>query len=127
MPKGLGAGSKATQFKKLEAPLRARFEQSYLPEPNSGCWLWDADTDNKGYGRIRDDGKVRLAHRVSLFLNVGKFPTKFVLHRCDTPCCVNPEHLYEGTQLDNMRDRSTRGRMADQRGERSHRAKLTTE
>ena len=96
-------------------------------EPNSGCWLWEAGVDNKGYGRITvsNKKKMELAHRVSWMLHNNQVPSGFVLHRCDNTYCVNPDHLYVGTQKDNMLDRSQRGRMPDQRGEKSHRAKLT--
>ena len=126
MPSGTGEGSKATQFKPLTEPLHSRFERSYIPEPNSGCWLWTEGLDNKGYGRITHEGKMPLAHRISWKLYRGG-TYKFVLHHCDTPCCVNPDHLYAGTQQDNMRDRSVRKRGADRRGEKSHTAKITAQ
>ena len=124
MPKGMGEGSKLTQFKPHAESLEVRFGKSYIPEPNSGCWLWIENIDNKGYGRIQHNGKMQLAHRISYHLHIAK-TNQFVLHNCDNPCCVNPEHLYAGTQKDNMRDRSARNRCWDQRGENGPRAKLT--
>jgi HNH endonuclease len=129
MPRGHGVGSKATQFLPIAGSLRERFNASYIPEPNSGCWLWEAGGDNKGYGRITIAPRkpMRLAHRISWELHHGRPAVKFILHHCDNTYCVNPEHLYEGTQKDNMRDRSVRNRMPDLRGEKGPNAKLTSE
>ena len=55
-------------------------------------------------------GKLRLAHRVAWKEAHGRYPNGNVLHRCDTRCCVNPDHLYLGSQKDNVRDMITRGR-----------------
>ena len=75
------------------------------------CWLWTGCRDRRGYGRFRFRGRTSLAHRVSWTLTHGQ-PSDdlFVLHRCDTPSCVNPDHLFMGTQTDNMRDCSSKGR-----------------
>lgn len=94
--------------------LRKRFEQKHVPEPNSGCWLWDAATNRNGYGVIqrgaRGDG-TELAHRVSYELHVGPIPDGLhVLHRCDVPACVNPDHLFVGDQVANMGDAANKGR-----------------
>jgi hypothetical protein len=88
MPKGMGKGSKATQFRALEKTLFERFHESYIPEPNSGCWIWE-----KGHGRITANGKMHLAHKISYLLCYG-ISRNFVLRRCGNSCCVNPEHLY---------------------------------
>lgn len=89
------------------------------------CWLWTASTDRKGYGQFSCGSKygpagrrntMRAAHRFSFFLANGYLPGPdspgggFVLHRCDTPACVNPEHLFIGTNLDNVRDMDGKGR-----------------
>lgn len=129
MPRGTSVGSKATQFKPLTEPLATRFHKSYIPEPNSGCWLWLESCDTKGYARIRRDtnGGLQLAHRVSWELAHQQKTRLFILHHCDNPSCVNPDHLYAGTQKDNMRDRSARGRGNWPKGEQNPRAKLTNE
>lgn len=112
-----------------------RFERSYIPEPNSGCWLWlGSPCGSNGYGRIkRGDGNV-MAHRASWELSNGKIPDGLlVLHRCDNPSCVNPGHLFIGTQLDNEADKVSKGRQARgeklnhqrARGERNGNSKLT--
>lgn len=84
------------------------------------CWLWTAAADGCGYGLYRH-GR---AHRYSWELAVGPIPADLcVLHRCDTPACVRPEHLFLGTRDDNMRDRQAKRRHAH--GERHPRAVLT--
>lgn len=93
------------------------------------CWRWSGQTDSDGYGRLRVSKRpVRrlLAHRVSWTLAFGPIPDGlYVLHRCDTPPCVRPDHLFLGTDADNHRDAVSKGRQA--RGERSGSAKLTAE
>lgn len=91
--------------------LQERFDDMYCPEPNSGCWLWTASVRHR-YGSIRTSStKCSSAHRVSWELHHGPIPEGIcVLHRCDTPTCVNPDHLFLGTQLDNIKDRDQKGR-----------------
>lgn len=82
-----------------------------MPEPNSGCWLWLARIGPRGYGVVATSGTTKaLAHRYSLELYSGqKIPNDLLaLHKCDNPMCVNPEHLYVATGLDNARDASMR-------------------
>lgn len=90
-----------------------RFESKFVPEPNSGCWLWSAMADRDGYGRFHADGKMVGAHRFSFEVYVGPIPGDLhVLHRCDEPSCVNPAHLFLGTNADNVADRDAKGRQA---------------
>jgi HNH endonuclease len=101
-----------------------RFVAKTVPEPNTGCWLWAASIGDRGYGIAWHDGKAQRAHRVSYRLHIGDIPEgAIVCHRCDVPACVNPEHLFLGTQADNMRDKKDKGRSA--RGERNGAARLT--
>ena len=76
----------------------------------SGCWLYRNRPEV--YGNIKgDDGRNKLAHRFSYELHVGPIPVgMFICHKCDTPGCVNPEHLYAGTHEDNNRDKVERDR-----------------
>lgn len=87
------------------------FEDRYIPEPNSGCWLWLGEINDKGYGRVWAESMRMRAHRYSYQHHVGLIPDGLhVCHRCDVPCCVNPDHLFLGTASDNMRDCVRKGR-----------------
>lgn len=75
------------------------------------CWLWIAAVNNGGYGAFAYEGRRVMAHRLSYEIEYGPFDKKlFVLHRCDNPRCVRPDHLWLGTQFDNMRDCASKGR-----------------
>lgn len=75
------------------------------------CWLWNDSLDRDGYGDVRIADVRFKAHRASYFLFVGDFEDdKFVCHHCDNPQCVNPDHLFLGTHLDNERDKDLKGR-----------------
>jgi hypothetical protein len=91
-----------------------RLEDKYIPEPNSGCWLWVGPVDPSGYARFTMP-KARvaeMAHRASWKLHRGDIPRGLICcHRCDTPTCVNPDHIFLGTYKENMRDASRKGRM----------------
>jgi hypothetical protein len=89
--------------------IALRFEQKYIPEPNSGCWLWiGAAGPNKG---TRPMIGTEYAARVSWKLHKGPIPPGLkILHKCDVSLCVNPDHLFVGTQLDNVRDMDAKGR-----------------
>lgn len=96
-----------------------------VPDDN-GCWRWTgshAGRDGRPYVSV--DGKARLAYRVIWELLYGEKLGRheFLCHRCDVPDCVNPEHLFKGSQSDNMADAASKGRMP--RGESHYRAKLT--
>lgn len=76
-----------------------------------GCWLWTGDASKAGYGRWKLAGRRGLAHRLSWEIHRGAIPPGLlVMHRCDTPPCVNPTHLSIGTQRDNMLDCMSKGR-----------------
>lgn len=76
-----------------------------MPEPMSGCHLWLAYLDKDGYGRFEVERKKWMAHRFSWTLNCGEIPKGMhVLHHCDNPTCINPNHLYVGTRKQNMQD-----------------------
>lgn len=100
--------------------------------PKKGCWEWKGSTGSAGYGRISfGHGETNYrtnytAHRLSWMLFFGPIPDGIcVLHRCDNPKCVRPDHLFLGTHTDNMKDRDRKNRT--QQGEKHYRAKLTEE
>ncbi len=90
------------------------------------CWLWIGAHDNKGYGDLRINGKNINAHRYAYILKNGKLDKDvFVCHTCDTPSCVNPKHLWLGSNYDNVQDMVKK--MRHTFGERNGQAKLTEE
>jgi hypothetical protein len=95
-----------------------RFARSYVPVPESGCWLWLGHIMCNGYGQLRMDSKSyrETAHRAAYLLHKGDIADGMqVLHMCDVKSCVNPAHLYLGDHAQNMRDAVSRGR--HQRGD----------
>lgn len=106
--------------------IKERLDENYIPVPESGCWLWTASVLHFGYGGISVGGKTMRAHRLSYQVYKGKIPNGLkVLHKCDTPLCINPDHLYLGTHEDNMRDMRIRNRTNGAKGEDHPDAKLT--
>lgn len=78
-------------------------ESKISPEPNSGCWLWDWDIADNGYGRMRWEGRRQGAHRVVYKLLKGPIPTGLQLdHGCRLRCCVNPDHTEPVTLIENV-------------------------
>jgi len=79
----------------------------------TGCWEWQGAKDRKGYGQVMIARKVVRTHRLMWQLAVGLIPAGLcVLHRCDCPPCCNPDHLFLGTDADNVADRVAKGRSA---------------
>lgn len=96
-------------------PLQERFEALYIPEPNSGCWIWIGSITRLGYGRFCIvTSRPMLAHRASWLIYEGFLPPEpyKICHKCDMRWCVNPEHLYVGNHQSNMDDMIKRGRSA---------------
>jgi hypothetical protein len=93
--------------------LPDRIEDKISPEPNSGCWCWLGGVDKDNYGRAWDSRLQRdaKAHRLVYELLVGPIPAdRQLCHTCDNPYCVNPEHMFVGTNLENCEDCKAKGR-----------------
>lgn len=98
------------------------------PPELSPCIEWSKSKNKKGYGKTWFNGSCWQAHRLAYIKAYGDFDRSLcVLHRCDNPSCVNPEHLFLGTHKDNAIDRKQKGRNANQIGNKSVLAKLTSE
>ena len=99
-----------------EFSINTKLFWSHVLKVEGGCWLWTASTRGSlSYGavRVRKSGKriLESSHRVSWMIHFGTIPEGLqVLHDCDTPKCVHPEHLKTGTQLQNVSDEIARGR-----------------
>lgn len=94
----------------------------------TGCRLFERQQDRAGYGYLMLDGRRTRAHRAAWIAAHGPIPRGMLIcHRCDTPACINIDHLFLGTPLDNMRDMIAKGRdrKDPRRGEQNGRAKLT--
>lgn len=97
--------------RKFFLPPFERLEKLCERVPFSGCWLWLGAVTKFGYGKITVDGNHTTAHRWSWTLRRGPIPDGLhVLHKCDVPACVNPDHLFLGTALDNDQDKRRKGR-----------------
>lgn len=109
-------------------PPRTTVEERLLSKskvnPSTGCWDWQRAKDRYGYGAFSLRCVARKAHRVSYELFCGPITDdQQVLHSCDNPGCINPSHLFLGSNLNNVADKVAKGRQY--RGVRHHNAKLT--
>lgn len=113
----------------MDSKLRKFFWKFILmTNKTDQCWLWIGKRDENGYGRFGNflEKKQERAHRVSYFLFKGEISNGLhVCHSCDNPSCVNPNHLWIGTNDDNIRDRHKKGRDPLKPGEENIAAKLT--
>lgn len=119
----------------IRVSIAARLERNSRTADN-GCRLWLGHVDRDGYGVIDIDGSPRRAHRMAFLEHVGPICDGLhVCHRCDTPRCIEPTHLFLGTNAENTADRHRKGRSArgarlnhpPRAGERNAAAKLTAE
>lgn len=101
-----------------------RFWQLVNQKADNECWTWLGYRDRNRYGQFNDGTKIVYAHIYS-FILAGNvlIPGNYVLHSCDVPACVNPKHLFQGTQKDNIQDCKLKGR--NNKGKKNGHAKLT--
>lgn len=97
----------------LEAPLRSHSERFWSKvDTGPDCWSWTSVRSPSGRGLFRVDSRWVIAPRFAYEDKVGPIPAGHgVLHHCDNPSCVRPDHLFTGTQADNMADASAKGRL----------------
>ena len=101
-----------TQSPTGKAGVGARLERAIEYEPNTGCWLSRMAGPN-GYAQMKIGGRSTLVHRASWEIHRGPIPSgSWVLHRCDTPPCCNPDHLFLSSPADNSADMARKGRFA---------------
>jgi hypothetical protein len=102
--------NRAGDHRGLDRKTPVTFDDSYRIDLN-GCWIWIGGRNHR-YGCYNIGGRGYRAHRYAWERVYGPVPDgMYVCHHCDTPLCVNPEHLFVGTQRDNIRDASAKGRM----------------
>jgi len=100
----------------MKRPIGLRLLDRTIIDPETGCWNWQGTKDKDGYGKMCVDAKEQRTHRLSYLYHVGPIPENHgVLHTCDNPSCTNPQHLYTGTVVENMRDKQVRRRVAGER------------
>jgi len=107
-------------------PRTAQEHIDHNSSPVGGCLIWSGAVNKDGYGKAWFQGRSVSAHRLAFLAANGRWPDDLALHTCDTPACVNADHLYDGTPADNQRDRAERtgwdgvGRKPQTRCHRGH-------
>lgn len=99
--------------------IKNRFYQYVcIPQDENGCMEWSGSKSLRGRGSLNINKKYYMAHRLSYLIYFGEIPKNMhVLHKCDNPSCVRPDHLFLGSHLDNMNDRKSKNRDPMKKGE----------
>ena len=106
--------------------FKVEFERRF--DRSGDCWEWNRGRDGSGYGKMPFKGKTLRAHRVAYELNNGSIPAGLhILHTCDNPACVRPDHLWAGTNVDNMADKTAKRRAVGAAKGSANGAKLSAE
>jgi transposase len=118
--------------KRKKLSLNEQYEKHVIKREGDKCWGWKGCTNEFGYGLMRHERKCMRAHRVSWEIHKGKIPNKLhVLHYCNNPICSNPNHLFVGTDQDNVDYCKASGRKWSNpnpnKGEKHHNSKITDE
>jgi len=117
----MSAASERYSVKMYGVPLAVRFWAKVSVKGDNECWEWMAGKDKDGYGRFRYGRQKARSNKVAWIIANGPIPEGlWVLHHCDNPSCVNPKHLYLGTNKENCRDRAERGRGFYKKGENAY-------
>ena len=116
-------------IRSIKMNKRLSLSEAFWPkvEKTETCWIWQGAKDPRGYGRVyctfkpKEKVSTLRAHKVALILSGIDVPNGMcVLHKCDNPSCVNPSHLFIGTQVDNMKDMASKGRGRNQWSDVTH-------
>jgi len=114
------------KINKISLPHILRFRKYYVKGKDDEWWNWTGGIYGKGYGQFRYCGDSYLSHIISWIIKNGHIPDDLlVLHKCDNRVCVNPNHLFLGSQHDNLIDMRDKNRGVQPLGERHHNAKLS--
>ena len=106
---------------KSDSEMLQFLAENSMPVPEAGCHIWLGGVDNDGYGQTWFRGSNVRAHRVAYLLNIGPLdPGMVIMHRCDTPPCINPKHLLQDTSQANTADRDVKGRHTVARGDQHY-------